>query len=73
MLELSDKIKEHFRNPQNVGEIENPEGMGAINNPVCGDTTAGYLGREGKNEVSLRAKRLIPEISEYYKRGQEKE
>jgi nitrogen fixation protein NifU and related proteins len=43
MLELSEKIKEHFRNPQNVGEIENAEGMGAINNPVCGDTTKLYL------------------------------
>jgi len=43
MLELNEKIKEHFRNPQNVGEIENPEGMGAINNPVCGDTTKLYL------------------------------
>ena len=158
MLELSEKIKEHFRNPQNVGEIENPEGMGAINNPVCGDTTklylrikdgvvenakflsfgcavtiasasvftekirgkeisklflgkdeevvqrlinliesdlgeippiklhcppatvqvfleaiTGYLEREGKTELSLRAKSLIPQISEYYKRGEEKE
>ena len=158
MLELSEKIKEHFRNPQNVGEIENPEGTGTILNPVCGDKTvlylrlkegvvedakflsfgcavtiasasvltekikgkeisklfletdeevvqrliglieselgeippiklhcppatvqvflesiAGYLDREGKNELSLRAKRLIPKISEYYKRGQEKE
>jgi len=43
MLELSEKIKEHFRNPQNVGEIEDAEGMGAINNPVCGDTTKLYL------------------------------
>src|SRR4030065_1084074 len=43
MLELSEKIKEHFRNPQNVGEIEEPEGVGAINNPVCGDTTKLYL------------------------------
>ena len=43
MLELSEKVKEHFRNPQNVGEIENAEGMGAINNPVCGDTTKLYL------------------------------
>ncbi len=43
MLELSEKIKEHFRNPQNVGEIENAEAMGAINNPVCGDTTKLYL------------------------------
>src|SRR5512139_2238478 len=43
MLELNEKIKEHFRNPKNVGEIEDPEGKGAINNPVCGDTTKLYL------------------------------
>lgn len=158
MLELNEKIKEHFRSPQNVGEIENPEGIGAINNPVCGDTTklylrikngvvedakflsfgcavtiasasvftekikgreiskiflgtneevvqrlmnlieselgeippvklhcppatvqvflesiAGYLEREGKNELASRAKGLIPLVSEYYKRGEEKE
>ena len=158
MLELSERIKEHFRNPQNVGEIENPEGMGTIDNPVCGDTTklylrikdgliedakflsfgcavtiasasvltekvkskeiskllsgtdeevvkhlislieselgeippvklhcppatvqvflesiAGYFEKEGKNELSSKAKRLIPQISDYYKRGEEKE
>jgi nitrogen fixation NifU-like protein len=39
MLELSEKIKEHFRNPRNVGEIEDPEGTGTILNPVCGDKT----------------------------------
>jgi hypothetical protein len=27
-MELSEKIKEHFRNPLNVGEIENLQGMG---------------------------------------------
>jgi nitrogen fixation NifU-like protein len=43
MLELSDKIKQHFFNPKNVGEIDNPEGMGVINNPVCGDITKLYL------------------------------
>jgi len=158
MLELSERIKEHFRNPQNVGEIENPEGMGAINNPVCGDTTklylrikngvvedakflsfgcavtiasasvftekikgkkvsklflgtddevvqrlmnlieselgeippiklhcppatvqvflesiTGYLEKVGQADLSSRAKSLIPKISEYYKRGEEKE
>jgi nitrogen fixation NifU-like protein len=155
MLELNETIKEHFRHPQNVGEIENPEGMGAINNPVCGDTTklylrikngvvedakflsfgcavtiasasvftekikgkeisklflgadeevvqglvglienelgeipaiklhcppatvqvflesiAGYLEKQGKADLSSRAKSLIPKISEYYKRGE---
>jgi len=43
MLELNEKIKEHFRNPLNVGEIENPEGTGAVDNPICGDTTKIYL------------------------------
>jgi len=158
MLELNEKIKEHFRNPHNVGEIENPEGTGTIDNPVCGDTTklylrikngvvedarflsfgcavtiasasvltekirgkeiselllgtdeevvkrlmslietelgeiptvklhcppatvqvflesiGGYFEKEGENELSSKAKRLIPQISEYYKRGGEKE
>lgn len=157
MLELNEKIKKHFRNPQNVGEMEKPEGMGAINNPVCGDTTklclrikdgvvedakflsfgcavtiasasvftekikgkeiselfsgtddevvrklvslieselgeippiklhcppatvqvflesiAGYLEREGRTMLGSRAKSLIPQISEYYRRGEEK-
>ena len=158
MLELNEKIKGHFRNPRNVGEMENPEGMGTINNPVCGDTTklylrirngvvedakflsfgcavtiasasvltekikgkeiskllwgtdeevvqrlmdlieselgeippiklhcppatvqvfleaiSGFLEKEGKIELSSRAKTLIPKMSEYYKRGEEKE
>ena len=37
------------------------------------ESIAGYFEREGKNELSSRAKRLIPLISEYYKRGVEKE
>jgi len=56
MLELNEKIKGHFRNPQNVDEIENPEGMRAINNPVCGDTTKLYL--KIKNGVVEDAKFL---------------
>jgi len=31
------KVMEHFTNPQNVGEIENPDGVGEVGNPVCGD------------------------------------
>ncbi len=43
MLEFSDKVIEHFQNPQNVGKIENPEGIARITNPVCGDITDIYL------------------------------
>ena len=37
------------------------------------ESIAGYLQREGKIVLSSRAKSLIPQISKYYKRGEEKE
>jgi nitrogen fixation NifU-like protein len=40
---FSDKVIEHFSNPQNVGIIEQPEGIATITNPVCGDVTEIYL------------------------------
>ena len=42
-MQFSDTVIRHFRNPQNVGEIEHPEGIGTINNPICGDETELYL------------------------------
>lgn len=33
----SDVVKDHFKNPRNVGEIDNADGIGEIGNPVCGD------------------------------------
>jgi nitrogen fixation protein NifU and related proteins len=33
----SDKVMQHFRNPQNVGQFENPDGVGEVGNPQCGD------------------------------------
>lgn len=33
----SDKVKELFKNPKNVGEIENPDAVGEVGNIVCGD------------------------------------
>jgi nitrogen fixation NifU-like protein len=42
-MEISQKTIEHFRNPQNVGEIENPEGTGTVVNPICGDKTVLYM------------------------------
>ena len=42
-MELSPKTIEHFRNPQNVGEIEDPEGTGTVTNPICGDKTVLYM------------------------------
>jgi nitrogen fixation NifU-like protein len=33
----SDKVKDHFMNPRNMGEMEEPDGIGVVGNPVCGD------------------------------------
>ncbi len=37
MWEYTDKVKEHFLNPKNVGEIENPDGVGDVGSLSCGD------------------------------------
>ncbi len=37
MWEYTDKVREHFINPRNVGEIENPDGVGEVGSLACGD------------------------------------
>ncbi len=37
MWEYTDKVKDHFINPRNVGEIENPDGVGEVGSMACGD------------------------------------
>jgi len=37
MWDYTDKAKEHFLNPRNVGEIENPDGLGDVGSVACGD------------------------------------
>jgi len=37
MWEYTEKVKEHFLNPRNVGEVENPDGVGEVGSMACGD------------------------------------
>jgi len=39
----SDKVIEHFQNPQNVGEISDSDGVGKVGSPVCGDMIEVYI------------------------------
>jgi NifU-like protein len=37
MWEYTDKLKDYFFNPRNVGEIEDPDGVGEVGSLACGD------------------------------------
>jgi nitrogen fixation NifU-like protein len=39
----SEKVMEHFKNPQNMGEIPNADGVGTVGNPTCGDLMTMYI------------------------------
>ncbi len=43
MWEYTDKVKEHFLNPRNVGEIENADAVGEVGSLACGDALKLYL------------------------------
>ncbi|MCK4326886.1 MAG: Fe-S cluster assembly scaffold protein NifU [Candidatus Diapherotrites archaeon] len=43
MALYSEKVMEHFKNPQNMGKIEGADGVGKVGNVICGDVMYIYI------------------------------
>ena len=43
MWDYTEKVKEHFTNPKNVGMIEDADAVGEAGSLVCGDMLKLYL------------------------------
>jgi NifU-like protein len=56
MWDYTDKVKEHFLNPRNVGEINDADAVGEVGSLACGDALKLFLKLDEKKERIVDAK-----------------
>ncbi|RII27195.1 MAG: Fe-S cluster assembly protein NifU [Geobacter sp.] len=56
MWDYTDKVKEHFLNPRNVGEIENADAVGEVGSLACGDALKLFIKLDDNKERIVDAK-----------------
>jgi nitrogen fixation NifU-like protein len=55
-IDYTEKVKEHFFHPRNVGEIKDADGVGKVGNPTCGDVMAIYIKVKDDRIVDIKFK-----------------
>ena len=55
MWDYTEKLKDHFTNPRNVGLIESPDGVGEVGSLACGDALK-FMFKLGKDNKIKEAK-----------------
>jgi NifU-like protein len=56
MWDYTDKVKEHFMNPRNVGDIEGADAIGEVGSLACGDALKLFLKLDDAKERIVDAK-----------------
>ncbi len=56
MWDYTDKVREHFLNPRNVGEIKDADAVGEVGSLACGDALKLYLKLDENKEKIIDAK-----------------
>ena len=51
MWEYTNKVKDHFLNPRNVGTIEDPDGVGEVGSLACGDALTFYFKLDENDKI----------------------
>jgi nitrogen fixation protein NifU and related proteins len=55
-MQYTDKVMEHFENPQNVGTLENADGKARVGDPSCGDFINVWIKVQNETIVDFKYK-----------------